>query len=270
MSEVFVLFFSFLSPAMAHRLTAKLVTLLFLGALLFCCATVAGAPALAPSPSPPSFPPAYRATFSRYTTFTLGDNSTQTDGVIFQSNVFQATKVVGRQDYFDQTILMLYAKNETYAWLTWWGFCGSSRGPLAYFDVLQDAIKGASFAGLVRMPDGRTAQLWEYRSPSFSDWVRRVWVTNDTRQEPLRACSYWARDRTGYDVEFTGVSAGGSPDDFKPAGSCSVPSAVVVPRGSGHHGFDSNEVEPKEMQAGRRASEAITEASSLARKLRKN
>lgn len=246
---------------MAHRLAApKLVTLLLLGALLFCCAV-----ACAPAPSPPSLPPAYRATFSRYTTFTLGANSTQTDGVIFQSNVFQASKVVGRQDYFDQTVLMLFAKNETYAWLTWWGFCGSSRGHLEYFDVLQDAIKGTSFAGLVRMSDGRPAQLWEYRSPN--NWVRRVWVTNDTRQEPLRACSYWAYDNTGYDVEFTGVSAGGSPDDFKPAGSCSVPSAVT-----GHHGFDSNAVEPKEMQAGRRASEAITEASLMlmARKLRKD
>jgi len=91
-----------------------------------------------------------------------------------------------------------------------------------------------------------------------------------TRQEPLRACSYWARDRTGYDVEFTGVSAGGLPDDFKPAGSCSVPSAVVVAHSLDHHGFSSNAEEPKEMQAGRRASEAITEASSLARKLRKN
>ncbi|ELR16605.1 uncharacterized protein ACA1_088200 [Acanthamoeba castellanii str. Neff] len=148
---------------------------------------------------------------------------------------------------------MLFAKNETYAWLTWWGFCGSSRGHLEYFDVLQDAIKGTSFAGLVRMSDGRPAQLWEYRSPN--NW------------EPLRACSYWAYDNTGYDVEFTGVSAGGSPDDFKPAGSCSVPSAVT-----GHHGFDSNAVEPKEMQAGRRASEAITEASLMlmARKLRKD
>lgn len=187
-------------------------------AALLCCVVVALAlTVVAAAPSRPSFPSAYRATFSNLLVFTSDFNLTTTNGLVAVSQALQAYKQSGIIYGVNATTLNLYQKHVSYVWTA----RSCSKKPLSNTfqgaDPLQ-MILYTSFAGAVRVNNVQT-QVWLFENANRDVRVA-IYVTDNARQTPVRL--FLETYGVGVQIDYTSFTTGASASDFQTPKACST------------------------------------------------